>query len=142
MNLTKNRGRKMLALALLVVALLGNMMVPTSKAAKTPVASAAMPVFTAVGWGNNDTGQLNFPANLDEVTAIAAGQQHSLVLKNNDTVDGWGSNDFGQLNIPSGLNGVTAIAAGELHSLALKSDGTVVGWGKNNAGQATPLVGL
>jgi hypothetical protein len=66
------------------------------------------------------------------VTAVAAGQAHSVALKRDGTVVAWGCGapfSYGQCSVPSGLAGVTAIAAGYFHSLALKSDGTVVAWG-------------
>ncbi|MDR0778642.1 MAG: hypothetical protein LBE48_04315 [Methanomassiliicoccaceae archaeon] len=86
---------------------------------------------------------------------IAAGEFHSLVLKDDGTVWSWGQNDYGQLgNGKSGLcinkstpvqvlgpdgeeylTGVIAIAAGWGHSLALKDDGTVWSWGYNKFGQ-------
>ena len=84
------------------------------------------------------------PAGLSTVTAIAAGWDHSLALKQDGTVAAWGagapgaptgSPHFGQATVPSGLTDVTAIAGGGYHSLALKKDGTVVAWGRNNYGQ-------
>jgi hypothetical protein len=73
------------------------------------------------------------PSGLSGVTAIAAGQFHSLALKGDGTVVAWGcgaGGDSGQCSVPSGLSRVTAIAAGYGHSLvALKGDGTVVAWG-------------
>src|SRR3989304_5016513 len=79
--------------------------------------------------------------------AIAAGQDHSLALKNDGTVWAWGYNLYGQLgngnntnsNVPvqvAGLTGITAIAGGgRAHSLALRNDGTVWAWGFNTSGQ-------
>ena len=75
---------------------------------------------TVIGWGYNLDGEVNIPADLSGVTAIAAGDLHSLALKSDGTVVGWGDNSYGQLNIPADLSGVTAIAAGDFHSLALK----------------------
>jgi alpha-tubulin suppressor-like RCC1 family protein len=83
---------------------------------------------------------------LSDVTAIAAGEYHSLALKSDGTVWAWGYNACGQLgdgittstNIPvqvKELRDVTAIAAGKYHSLALKSDETVWAWGENYNGQ-------
>ncbi|WP_276358152.1 Ig-like domain-containing protein, partial [Cohnella caldifontis] len=83
---------------------------------------------------------------LSGVTAVEAGEHHSLALKNDGTVWAWGGNGYGQLGdgttevrlAPvqvSGLNGVIAIACGAYHSIALKNDGTVWAWGRNDAGQ-------
>ena len=117
---------------------------------------------TIWAWGNNSNGQLgdgsatssNIPVqvrglsgmSIGTVTAIAAGYDHTVVLKNDGTVWAWGNNATGQLgngNIqPSstpvqvnGLSGVTAVAAGFGHTMALKSDGTVWAWGNNYKGQ-------
>ncbi len=121
---------------------------------------------TVVAWGSNQDGQLgdgsrtgpeecefgkpcsDIPvpvSGLGEVTAIAAGSEHSLALLSNGTVMAWGYNINGQLGTPgedsdvpvpvSGLSGVTAIAAGGDFSLALLSNGTVMAWGSNYNGQ-------
>jgi len=97
-----------------------------------------------ISWGQNNLGQTNIPPELFHcvVTAIAAGQAHSLALKDNGTVVAWGDNSYGRTSVPVGLSGVIAIAAGNCTSLALKNDGTVVGWGYNVEGQATPPAGL
>jgi len=103
-----------------------------------------------LGLGNNGLGELgngtttssNVPvqvSNLTGVTAIAAGQTHSMALKSDGTVWTWGDNTYGELGNSSndqsitpvqvtGLTGVTAISAGGGFSLALKSDGTVWSW--------------
>lgn len=77
---------------------------------------------------------------------VAAGWDHSLVVKSDGTVWAWGLNEYGQLGdgtrtdryspvqIPS-LSNVVAVAAGSSHSLALKNDGTVWAWGYNDRGQ-------
>jgi hypothetical protein len=84
---------------------------------------------TVVAWGKNDDGQTTVPNRLNGVVAIAAGEYHTVVLKNDGTVVAWGKSDSGQTSVPDGLKGVVAIAAGASHTLALKSDGTVVAWG-------------
>ena len=142
---------------------------------------------TVMAWGYNYTGQLGdgnrrrsyVPSKvcavgvtecasgpyLQEVTAVAAGGEHSLALLRNGTVVAWGNNYVGELGsgnrnecAPGGyicnkvpvpvctvveasckaehyLKGVVAIAAGENHSLALLSNGTMVSWGYNEEGQ-------
>ena len=106
---------------------------PGTENTKPPVAEKSKPpaaeTTTVVAWGNNDDGQATLPVDLSEVTAIAAGGQHTVALQRDGTVVAWGSNREGQTTIPSGLSGVAAIAAGAAHSVALKSDGTVVEWG-------------
>ena len=75
-------------------------------------------------------------SGLTNITAIAAGGDHSLALKNDGTVWMWGrvpasspsTNNLTPVHVP-GLTNVTAIAAGNSLSLALKSDGTVWVWG-------------
>jgi alpha-tubulin suppressor-like RCC1 family protein len=80
------------------------------------------------------------------VSAIAAGEEHSVALKSDGTVWTWGWNRDGQLgdgtktrrSVPAqviGLTEVTAISAGGYHTVALKSDGTVWTWGQNLFGQ-------
>ncbi len=97
---------------------------------------------TVVAWGKNTTLQTLVPAGLGQLTAITAGESHTVALRSDGTVVAWGANTFGQTNIPAGLSGVTAIAAGEYHNVALKSDGTVAAWGNNNHGQVTVPLGL
>ena len=117
-------------------------------------------------WGTNYAGNLGdtrtppatFSATqvpgVDNVAAIAAGNWHSVTLKNDGTVWSWGANYFGQLGDGTfssggptpvqalGLNNVLAIAAssatnagGMSHALALKNDNTVWAWGHNESGQ-------
>jgi hypothetical protein len=76
------------------------------------------------------------------VIALAAGNGHTVALKNDGTVVAWGDNSAGEATVPAGLSGVMAIAAGEDHTVALKNDGTVVAWGYNGQGQATVPAGL
>jgi alpha-tubulin suppressor-like RCC1 family protein len=120
---------------------------------------------TVYAWGNGYEGQLGntwyvsapfgsavpVKADISGVTAISAGSQHSLALKNDGTVYAWGNGSTGQLgdsfyifNSPHStarpvqikyLFRVTAIAAGALHSLALRADSLVFAWGGGVAGQ-------
>jgi alpha-tubulin suppressor-like RCC1 family protein len=115
-------------------------------------------------WGNNNRGQLGDGSttqrqtpvqvvNLENITAIAAGYQHTVALREDGTVWAWGWNSSGQLGNPSAgsqsiipvqvvgeggsgnLEGITAIAAGYQHTVALREDGTVWAWGWNSSGQ-------
>jgi len=115
---------------------------------------------TVLAWGDDTFGQLGngvvssngdseVPVavpGLSAVTAVAAGEEHSLALLADGTVMAWGDNHEGQLGngttktsaVPQrvpGLSGVTAIAAGSLFSLALLGNGTVMAWGDNAGGQ-------
>ncbi|MCL2149493.1 MAG: hypothetical protein FWH51_00975 [Dehalococcoidia bacterium] len=91
---------------------------------------------------------------LSGIIAVAAGQDHTVALKEDGTVWAWGLNINGQLGDdtetnrlapvqvrgPGGggfLTDIVAIAAGVNHTMALKIDGTVWGWGHNQFGQAT-----
>jgi alpha-tubulin suppressor-like RCC1 family protein len=124
---------------------------------------------TVWAWGRNDYGQLgdgttvnkNTPSQvkgpggigfLTNIIAVAAGNNHSLALKDDGTVWAWGNNIDGRLGdgskanknspvpvkgaVDSGfLAGIKALAAGYRHSVALKSDGTVWAWGYNAEGE-------
>jgi alpha-tubulin suppressor-like RCC1 family protein len=67
------------------------------------------------------TGGVNF---LTGISAIAAGDFHSLALKNDGTVWVWGDGRTTPAQV-SGLADITAIAACDEYSIALKNDGTV-----------------
>jgi alpha-tubulin suppressor-like RCC1 family protein len=121
-------------------------------------------------WGLNDDCQLgyicNCPAGIfnhiyskrpiavdlpagSQMEAIAAGNLHSLAVRDDGTVWAWGNNDDGQLGIHSEktqktpvqvhgpgnagyLYGVSDVAAGRWHSLALTYGGNVYAWGGNS----------
>ena len=89
------------------------------------------------------------------ITAIAAGDSHSVALGSDGKIYAWGDNTYGQLgtgteggvrlapvavNVASGLSAlagktVIAISAAGNHTMALASDGTVYTWGLNASGQ-------
>jgi alpha-tubulin suppressor-like RCC1 family protein len=89
-------------------------------------------------WGDNASGQLNLPSNLQHVQQIAAGGYHSLALLADGTVVAWGENSSGQCSVPSSLTEVRAISAGAHYSLALRTNGTVVVWGAGATGIQRP----
>jgi alpha-tubulin suppressor-like RCC1 family protein len=97
---------------------------------------------TVMAWGADADGQLGngstagfvpapvAVAGLSGVSAIAAGEQHSVALLGNGTVEDWGANEDGILgdgtsggfsDVPvlvGGLTGVMGISAGAAHTLA------------------------
>ncbi len=112
------------------------------------------------GWGSNQSNRLglgsssspatayiytNYPnptflPHSSNVKAVATGNAHSLILKNDSTVWSLGDNSVGQLGdgtkqnhlIPVqvvGLSNVKAISASWTHSWAVKNDGTLWWWG-------------
>ncbi len=113
---------------------------------------------TVLAWGSNgnailgvgsETGVFSTPVKvlgLNDIVAVAAGEQHSLALRRDGAVLAWGSNALGQLGLGNsvaaqaqavvipGLVG-QAIAAGYSHSLVLLTNGRVVAFGNNGDGQ-------
>jgi uncharacterized repeat protein (TIGR01451 family) len=63
-----------------------------------------------------------------DTTAIAAGRNHTVGLKQDGTVVAVGDNSSGQLNVSSWTN-IKAVAAGYNYTAGLKEDGTVVAVG-------------
>ena len=124
---------------------------------------------TVWSWGQNDHGQLgtgdyapySIPVQVKGVSgigflkgaiAVAAGDEHSLVIKSDGTVFSFGYNFYGQLgdgtaidrNTPvqvlgigaSGfLNNAVNIKAGGQHTICSLNDGRIIGWGRNDIGQ-------
>lgn len=108
-----------------------------------------------LGWdgelGNGDYANSSIPVKVGwlqgKVTAIGAGQSHTVALMADGTVKSWGNGYHGQLGDGttasrgwpaevSGLGGtVTAISVGSHHTVALMGDGTVKAWGDNTYGQ-------
>lgn len=129
-------AQPMLYLALLVLSLfLGVRPVqasPATDATSTPTN------LTIASWGEYNATQQNLPTALYDVVAVAAGYEHSTVLKRDGTVVSWGKTP----PAPAGLNNVVKIAAGRYGTLALKSDGTLVAWGSANFGQLDVPAGL
>ncbi|MBN2018809.1 MAG: hypothetical protein JW749_01140 [Sedimentisphaerales bacterium] len=65
--------------------------------------------------------------------AVAAGEYHSLGLKQNGSIVIWGHPGAG--SVPEPNTDFTAISVNRAHSLGLKSDGSIVAWGNNDIGQ-------
>ncbi|MBE9503147.1 MAG: hypothetical protein IME96_03125, partial [Proteobacteria bacterium] len=119
---------------------------------------------TLWGWGWNSNGQIGDGTSgnnrpnpvqtqlLPNVTSIADGGHHSIVLTGSETLWGMGWNDYGQVGSvvtfsdlyqPTAVEDFSSqdftdaldIAAGYTHSVAIKNDSTVWAWGRNNYGQ-------
>jgi len=99
-----------------------------------------------LGLTDGISGQLVQLSSINDVTAMAAGNHHALILRKNGTVVALGNNSYGQLGDGSTLDSrkpvsvsqlsdVSAISAGFQYSLALKKDGSFWAWGNNEFGQ-------
>jgi hypothetical protein len=64
---------------------------------------------TVVAWGDNSSGQANVFAGLSDVTAVAAGDLHTLALRSDGTIVAWRAihddYNYGQASIPPGWGG-------------------------------------
>lgn len=110
------------------------------------------------GWGGNESAQLASPArdlypqaprllpDFDAASAIAAGDDYSLVLKRDGGVWARGGNVYGTLGDAGdelegdlrqieALRGKTVVAlyAGDYNAFARLADGSMLGWGANGA---------
>ena len=84
---------------------------------------------SVIGWGLDDFGEIDTPANATNVVAISAGGYHSLALRADGSMVYWGLH-HGGIEIPETETDIVAIAAGYSFSLALRTNGTVAGWGE------------
>lgn len=110
-------------------------------------------------WGSNSNGQLGNASifeslkpvqeftNASDWSAISAGHNFTLALKNDGTLWGWGTTEYGQIGEPlfnerriphqedSNQTDWAQISAGGFHSAMIKTDGTLWSFGKNDSGQ-------
>jgi alpha-tubulin suppressor-like RCC1 family protein len=92
---------------------------------------------STVAWGDNGLGQIEYP-ELTNTLAVAAGEYHSVAVKEDGTLAQWGVYSMdGMVTDPVGAPpayaNLVAVAAGTKHNIALKADGTVVTWGLASA---------
>jgi alpha-tubulin suppressor-like RCC1 family protein len=66
---------------------------------------------------------------------VAAGDSHTVGLKDDGTLVAVGENTYGQLNV-SDWDNIIQVATNEYHTVGLKADGTVIAVGDNEDGQA------
>lgn len=96
----------------------------------------ALPAATRViAWGTNNFGQLEVPAGLTNVIAVATSPYAAIALTAEGRLVPWGDNRNGQLNLPEGLPPVSAVALGLTHGNVLLPDSTVLGWGSGQGAQ-------
>ena len=97
-------------------------------------------------WTDSDVTTATYTVtNAATGSMIAAGPNHTAVLKPDGTVWSWGDGGYGEMGnggtsspfppTQASITGVKAIAVGYAHTLALKTDGTVWGWGANFSGE-------
>ena len=84
---------------------------------------------SALCWGSNQYTQCTPPAGLGRIKQIAAGDTHSIAIKQGGAVVCWGGNNRGQCSPPTNLGIVIAIAGGGVHTIAIKEDQSVSCWG-------------
>jgi alpha-tubulin suppressor-like RCC1 family protein len=96
-------------------------------------------------WGQG-TWRTSVPGGLSNVTALAAGANHSVAVLADGTVRAWGVGGnnlgWGLTNVPTGLTDGVNVAAGMLHTLVLRRNTTVAAWGNNADGQTNVPPGL
>ena len=88
-------------------------------------ACALRPDTTALCWGSNVNGSLNFPDRL-AFRQIAAGLNFNCGLRSDRAITCWGENNAGQTSPPDGS--FDEITAGRSHACAL-DDGALICWG-------------
>lgn len=140
---------------------------PISVVTRQTYAIALMHDGQIATWGSNRSGQLGYSTpkqcgrdserkcekaprvveGVENVVAVQAGFEHTLVLLSDGRVMSWGSNDFGELGrlpeedwettpgLIEGLANIVQLAAGSTTSYALDADGTLWAWGRNDSGQ-------
>jgi alpha-tubulin suppressor-like RCC1 family protein len=118
-------------------------------------------------WGDNSIGQLGDgtttsrptpvaitmtgPLSGKTITAVSAGNSHTVALTSEGTLYAWGWNGFGQLGngtttdqstpVAVTMSGtlagktITALSTGYAHTVVLTSEGRLYAWGWNNQGQ-------
>lgn len=87
--------------------------------------------------GLNGQGETSGPALKEDLryVAVAAGTQHSLLLRSDGVVEAFGLNLDGQTDVPTLPRPIVAVAAGGFHSLVLDDTGHCWAFGCNRRSQ-------
>ncbi|MEY3026016.1 MAG: hypothetical protein RLZZ238_913 [Planctomycetota bacterium] len=102
------------------------------------------PGTTARGWGRNDFGQGTVPALPlgTSYNAVAAGSNHTALLRSDGEITCVGDNSFGQCDVPVHALPFARVACGADFTLAVDINEVVFAWGDNSSGQTTVPGGL
>ena len=107
--------------------------VANNKLGTTFSTEAVLTVVPVAAWGWNPMGQIKVPANVGDVAAVAAGNMHSLALRQDGSVVFWGAYNYSPsrpVSLPP--SPLLAIAAASDHDIGLFPNGTVTTWGNSN----------
>ena len=88
-------------------------------------------VMAALIAGMVGCGQPAPPLEPQYIPVVAAGDEHTVGLKDDGTVVAVGWNAYGQLDV-DGWTDIVQVTAGEAHTVGLRDDGTVVAVGDND----------
>ncbi|MFM7052134.1 MAG: FG-GAP-like repeat-containing protein [Planctomycetota bacterium] len=94
------------------------------------------------GWGRSTEGQTTAPALGGSLryTEVAAGTDHTALLRSDGTVVCVGSNAAGQCDVVDSILAYDMIRCGSNFTLVRDLNGDIVGWGANGAGAGVPPV--
>jgi len=96
------------------------------------------------GWGRNTAGQITIPNLTDGSTyeMVAAGSNHTALLKSGGTIVCYGLNTSGQCTVPAHGFAFDMVRCGSDFTLARDLQGDIVAWGDDSSGQSTvPALG-
>ncbi|MCM1440103.1 MAG: hypothetical protein NC131_13010, partial [Roseburia sp.] len=111
--------------------------------------------YDTIGYADDDIADSEQRHVFENITKIAAGDNHMLAVDEDGVVYAWGDNTYGQLGYDPKLyanssypvvvhilneagkpiSNIISVAAGSNHSMALTSTGEVYTWGANESGQ-------
>ena len=70
------------------------------------------------------------PTNLTNTLSIAAGELHSVAVREDGGLEYWG---YAWVSLPTDLTNLVSVSAGYAHTLVLRDNGTLTAWGQTNA---------